>query len=99
MVTMSLKFEHLVVITTTQALFYRHGSWSAPASVDLKAPITLVQQAKACVVLVDRTGVVSVYNYDGRIISNPKVNGLTAASLTSELLAVNDETLVMRDPK
>jgi intraflagellar transport protein 80 len=98
MVTMSLKFDHLVVITTTQALFYRHGSWSAPATVDLKAPVTLVQQAKACVVLVDRAGGVSVYNYDGRLVSTPKLNGL-GATVISELLTVNDETMVIRDPK
>lgn len=99
MVTMSLKFDHLVVITTTQALFYRQGSWTAPASIDLRTPVALVQQAKQCVALVDRTGDVNVYNYEGRLMATPKVNGLNPGSLTAELLALNDETLVIRDPK
>eukprot|EP00730_Choanoeca_flexa_P000017 TRINITY_DN10005_c0_g2_i4.p1 TRINITY_DN10005_c0_g2~~TRINITY_DN10005_c0_g2_i4.p1 ORF type:complete len:763 (+),score=166.92 TRINITY_DN10005_c0_g2_i4:103-2391(+) len=99
MVTMSLRFDHLVVITTTQALLYRREAWTSPASVELRSPIAFVQQSKQCIVLVDRAGTVSVYNYDGRLVSSPKIQGLNAGSCTAEHLSINDETLVIRDPK
>jgi intraflagellar transport protein 80 len=53
---MALAFGHLVVITASQCLSYRIGSWTSPSTMELKAPVGLVKQAQNCFLLVDRNG-------------------------------------------
>lgn len=63
LVTMSLKFEKLVVMTTNQCLLFSNNNWSSPATVDMRSGVIahLVVQAEDTVLVVDQAGAISVF--------------------------------------
>ena len=96
---MSLNFNHLVVITSSQCLIYRSNNWTTPVTIELRCPVVLIIQAANCFALVDRVGKLTAYNYDSRLLCSPKIPGAVAASFTAATVTLTNDTLIVRDPK
>mmetsp|Transcript_12473 Transcript_12473/g.33372 ORF Transcript_12473/g.33372 Transcript_12473/m.33372 type:complete len:742 (-) Transcript_12473:178-2403(-) len=101
-VKMSLGFGYLLVITAAQCHIYSVNNWNTPHIFDLKAGGNVILQAERFFSIIDNISGITVYNYEGKIMSNPRVQGVRPeflnernVSLSNDCVAVIDKT----DPK
>ena len=85
-IKVSLEFNHMIVITTSQCFIYKTNNWTAPHSFDLKqANISLILQSDRQFILIDSTNV-GLYSYEGRLMLNIKWVGMRIDSLTADTI-------------
>ncbi|PAV78488.1 hypothetical protein WR25_09547 isoform B [Diploscapter pachys] len=93
----SILYDYLVVITTSQMYIYSSKNWNTPSIVELQdKSVSMIVQCDKIFLLSDGNSVL-VYNYDGRQLSDikPPGNGLglinnRIADLANDCLAVRD---------
>lgn len=99
-VMMEIGFEHLVCATPTQCFVYRVGAWNTPQVLDLRAPPTLLLLSERGFLLADSgqgAQGLAVYNYEGRVLSNPRFSGLQAELLNASRASLAPESLAVVD--
>lgn len=96
-INLALGFEHLVVTTTTQCYVYSTQNWQVPHIFDIRESASLIVQSGKAFALVDINTGVQVFNYDGRMISNPKFSGLRVEFLSKRLLSLSDDVVAVVD--
>lgn len=74
-INMSIGWNNLVVSTANQCYVYDFSNWNTPHIFDLKDSVTFITQCAKFFCLVENTQGLMVYNYDGKMISNPKIAG------------------------
>lgn len=74
-INMSIGFNNLVVTTANQCYIYDFSNWNTPHIFDLKDSVTFILQTSKFFCLVENTQGLMLYNYDGKLISNPKIAG------------------------
>ena len=74
-VELALGWGHLVVATTTQCFIYSTTNWHTPHIFDLRASAQLIVLAESYFAMMDGVAL-TVYSYEGRVVSNPRFNGL-----------------------
>ncbi len=94
-IKMSLGFHHLIVATATQCYIYNTTTWSSPVIFDLKDTVNLIVQAERCFLTVDNFSGMQVYNYEGRIMSNPKFGGLRTEFLSHQTISLSNDFLAI----
>jgi len=72
---MSLRYNHLVVVTPTQCHIYNTENWGSPQVFDSKETVTMIIQSPNYFALVDVVQGILTYNYDGRSVSVTKIPG------------------------
>ncbi|XP_034936884.1 intraflagellar transport protein 80 homolog isoform X2 [Chelonus insularis] len=96
-VHLEFAFDHLVVITTNQCHIYSSTNWNTPVIFDLKnSSISAVILAEKHFLLIDWNSM-TLYNYQGRLLSVPKWRGMTQEPLYPPCIALCSDTLVVRD--
>jgi intraflagellar transport protein 80 len=85
-IKISIQFNHLIVITTSQCFIYKTSNWTAPHHFDLKETnVTLVLQSYKHFLLIDIANV-GLYSYEGRLLLNLKWVGMRIEALNKESL-------------
>jgi intraflagellar transport protein 80 len=85
-IKISIQFNHLIVITTSQCFIYKTSNWTAPHHFDLKETnVTLVLQSDKHFLLIDIANV-GLYSYEGRLLLNVKWVGMRIEALNKESL-------------
>ncbi len=97
-VNMSMKHSHLVVCTTTQCYVYNVMNWSSPFVFDVKDTIYLIVQGAKYFALIDASQNFIIYNYEGKLVSTPKFQGLRVEFLNRRHLSISSDVLAMIDP-
>lgn len=97
-VNMSMKHNHLIVCTTTQCYVYNVMNWTSPFVFDVKDTIYLIIQGAKYFALIDASQNFIVYNYEGKIISTPKYQGLRVEFLNKRHLSLSSDVLALIDP-
>ncbi|KAG8035853.1 hypothetical protein G9C98_002979 [Cotesia typhae] len=97
-VHMELAFNHLVVVTTNQCHIYSSTNWNTPVIFNLKnSTISAVILAEKHFLLIE-WNVMTLYSYQGRLLSIPKWKGMTPDEpLYPPCIALCSDTLVLRD--
>ncbi|XP_057339351.1 intraflagellar transport protein 80 homolog [Microplitis mediator] len=97
-VHMELGFNHLVVVTTNQCHIYSSTNWNTPIIFDLKnSTISAIILAEKHFLLIE-WNVMTLYSYQGRLLSVPKWKGITQDErLYPPCIALCSDTLVLRD--
>ncbi|KAK0160104.1 hypothetical protein PV328_007545 [Microctonus aethiopoides] len=96
-VHLEFSFNHLVVVTPSQCHIYSTNNWNTPAIFDLKnSTISGILLAERHFLLIE-WNVVTLYSYQGRILSVPKWKGMTQEPLYSPCITLSSDTLVIRD--
>jgi intraflagellar transport protein 80 len=74
---MSMAFNNLIVTSFSKCYIYLDSNWNTPHIFDIKDKdsVSLIIQSPKLFVLVQIQNGVMIYNYDGRLISNPKISG------------------------
>jgi intraflagellar transport protein 80 len=97
-VNLSLKHGHMVVCTTSQCYVYTVSNWSSPFVFDVKDTIYLIVQGAKYFALIDASQNFHIYNYEGKIISSPKYQGLRVEFLNARHLSLSSDILAVIDP-
>ena len=97
-VNMSMKHNHLVVCTTTQCYVYNVMNWTSPFVFDVKDSIYLIVQGAKYFALIDASQNFIVYNYEGKLISTPKFQGLRVEFLNARHISLSADVLALIDP-
>ncbi|XP_015608210.1 intraflagellar transport protein 80 homolog [Cephus cinctus] len=96
-VQLEFGFDHLVVITPTQCHVYSTNNWNTPAIFDLKnGSVSAVILAEKHFLLVE-WNVVTLYSYQGRLLTVPKWKGMTQEPLYPPCISLCSDSLVIRD--
>ncbi|XP_012280148.1 intraflagellar transport protein 80 homolog [Orussus abietinus] len=89
-------FDHLVVVTPSQCHVYSVTNWNTPAIFDLKNGfVSAVILADKHFLLVE-WNVVTLYNYQGRLLGSPRWKGMTQEPLYPPCISLCSDSLVIR---
>ncbi|KAF5404668.1 Intraflagellar transport protein 80 [Paragonimus heterotremus] len=95
--TASLKYNHLIVATTSQCYIYNTSNFNTPIITDLReSNVTLIAQCQKYFVLIDGANIF-VYTYDARLVCSPKHPALRTDMLHSDGLALCNDTLAVKN--
>jgi len=94
---MSLSTSHLVVITATQCCIYSTSNWNTPHIIEQRGTVSLILQSASHFLMVDTVNGLQVYNYDGRVMSQPRFQGMRADLLSTNNVAYASDTIAMTD--
>ena len=72
---MSIGYGNLVATTASQCYVYNIPNWNTPHIFDLKDSVAFILQSQKYFCLVESTNGLVIHNYEGKIISNPKIAG------------------------
>ena len=72
---MSIGYNDLIVTTANQCYIYNFANWNTPNIFDLKDSVSFILQSPKYFCLIENTNGIMVYNYDGKLVSNPKIAG------------------------
>ena len=93
----SLGFGKLIVATWSQIWVYDIKNLSTPHVFDVKDNINLILQSKNAFVTMDNFSGIQIYNYEGRLTSNPKFSGLRTEFLNSYSVSLSDDIIAIID--
>lgn len=74
-INMSIGYNDLIVTTANQCYIFNFANWNTPNIFDLKDSVTFILQSPKYFCLVESTNGLMIYNYDGKLVSNPKIAG------------------------
>eukprot|EP01116_Phalansterium_solitarium_P006633 TRINITY_DN1896_c0_g1_i2.p1 TRINITY_DN1896_c0_g1~~TRINITY_DN1896_c0_g1_i2.p1 ORF type:complete len:595 (+),score=216.05 TRINITY_DN1896_c0_g1_i2:153-1937(+) len=96
-IKMSLGHGHLIVATSTQCHIFNILTWTQPIVFDLKDVVNLILQCEKHFLTVDNFTGIQVYNYEGRVIGNPKFGGLRTEFLNSSTVSLSNDYIAILD--
>ena len=96
-IKMSLGFNYLVVATATQCCIYNASNWNTPFISDIKETVKLIVQCSKHFLMADSISGIKLYSYEGKMISNPKFQGLRPELLNKENVSLSPDTLAIVD--
>ena len=94
---MALSEHHLVVVTATQCVIFSTTNWSTPHILELRGTVSLILQAPSHFAMVDTVNGLQVLNFDGRLISQPRFQGMQPELLSTLSMADAADTLAIID--
>ena len=94
---MALSEHHLVVVTATQCVIFSTTNWSTPHILELRGTVSLILQAPTHFAMVDTSNGLQVLNFDGRLISQPRFQGMQPELLSTLSMAYAADTLAIID--
>ena len=96
-INFSLGFGHLVVTTASQCYIYSVQNWQSSNRMDIREPASLIVLGGKYFALVDISNGIQVYNYEGKLMSNPKFSGLRVEFLSTGLVSLSGELVAVVD--
>lgn len=93
---MAVGFGYLVVTTSLQCCIYQLQNLNTPHIFDIKDTVNYIQLGDKYFLMVDNVGV-TIYSYEGRVISAPKLVGMRTEVFNSQTLSLSPDCLVMID--
>lgn len=97
---MSMQFGFMIVCTTAQTYIYNVNAqnWTSPYIFDIKDSIYTIVQGVKYFALIDASQNFNIYNYDGKLMSSPKYQGLRIEFLNKRHISLSSDVLALIDP-
>ena len=95
---MSISRTHLVVLTATQCVIYSTTNWNTPHIIELRGTVSLIVQSRDHFAMVDTVNGLQVLNFDGRVLSQPRFQGMRADFLSPLTLGYASDAVALIDP-
>jgi len=73
-------------------------NWTSPFVFDVKDSIYLIVQGAKYFALIDASQNFTIYNYEGKLVSTPKFQGLRVEFLNARHIALSSDVLALIDP-
>ncbi|KAG5460055.1 MAG: hypothetical protein BJ554DRAFT_7943, partial [Olpidium bornovanus] len=105
----SLSFGRLVVATSTQCYVYTDKYLNTPSIMDLTGNSRVITSERETswrtanspdagnFLIVDTVNGIQIFNYDARLVSQPKYSGLRPEFLNAQTMSLTSDTLAVRD--
>ena len=93
---MAVGFGYLVVTTTLQCYIYLLQNLNTPHIFDLKETVNYIQLGEKHMAMVDVNGI-QVFNYEGRIVSAPKFQGMRSEVFNSQTVSMSSDIIAIID--
>jgi len=93
---MAVGFGYLVVTTSLQCCIYLLQNLNTPHIFDLKDTVNYVQLGDKYFLMVDNNGL-TIYSYEGRVISAPKFQGMRPEVFNSQTVSLSPDCTVLID--
>ncbi|XP_039264339.1 intraflagellar transport protein 80 homolog [Styela clava] len=97
-IKVSLGYDHLVVVTSSQCHVYHTTNFNTPVIFDLKeGTVSMITQSEKHFMLTEATGI-TIYSYEGRTVCSPKLPPSVRPSLLSNhILSLSKDAFAIRD--
>lgn len=92
---MSIGYNDLIVTTANQCYIYNFSNWNTPHIFDLKDSVSFILQSQKYFCLIENTNGIMVYNYDGKLVSNPKITGAKFEFMSKKRIALSPDILAV----
>lgn len=96
-VEIGVGFDHLVVSTTSQCFIYSLNNLNTPTIFDIRAPCHFIHLCKSHFLTLDLLSGIQIMNYDGKVISSPKFQGLRVEFVNKDMIALSPDTVAVVD--
>jgi intraflagellar transport protein 80 len=96
-VDFALGYGHLVVCTASQCFVYEAPNYNTPQVFDLRNAVNLLVLSKKSFAIADTVNGVQVYNYEGRLLSSPRFQGLRPEFLSADYLSLSPDVIAILD--
>jgi len=73
-------------------------NWTSPCIFDIKDSVYTIVQGVKYFALIDASQNFNVYNYDGKLLSSPKYQGLRIEFLNKRHISLSSDVLTLIDP-
>jgi len=90
-------YEHLIVTTAGQCYIYSTSNWNTPQIFDLKDSVSIIIQSLKYFCLVESTNGLMIYNYEGKLVSNPKIAGAKFEFLNRKRVTMSNDIVAVID--
>jgi intraflagellar transport protein 80 len=94
-INMSMCYDHLIVTTAGQCYIYSTSNWNTPQIFDLKDSVSIIIQSLKYFCLVESTNGLMIYNYEGKLVSNPKIAGAKCTIVDNAVEFLNRKRVTM----
>lgn len=96
-ILMSLSHAYLILTAPTQCYVYSTSNFNTPCILDLRDTNTsMILQAEKYFLLVEKSSV-SVYTYDGRLITSPRWPNMLCDHITRATISMSSDCVLIRD--
>lgn len=96
-IKVSLGYGFLIVATSTQCHVYNTNNLNTPHIFDLKDTVTLILQAERHFLLLDNSAGIQIITYEGRLVCNPKFQGLRTELLNADMISISNDSVAVLD--
>ncbi|CAD8115923.1 unnamed protein product [Paramecium primaurelia] len=96
-INMSMKYNNLIITTSSHCYIYSFRNWNTPYIFDIRDSVSQICQCANYFCLVEVSSGIMVYNYEGRLISNPKIQGTKFEHLSHKKIAISNDLLALVD--
>jgi len=94
---MSLSSHHLIVITASQCCIYSTSNWNTPHISEQKGNVSLMLQSTTHFAIIDTINGLQILNYDGRVLSQPRFQGMRSEALSVSNVSYSQDMLAIVD--
>lgn len=84
-INMSIGYNNLIAATANHCYIYNIPNWNTPHIFDLKDSVAFVLQSHKNFCLIESTNGIMIHNYEGKLISNPKIAGAKCKTFVMQL--------------
>ncbi|CAG9768961.1 unnamed protein product [Ceutorhynchus assimilis] len=96
-IQMIIRYNNLVITTPGQCYIYSSSNWNTPFIFDLKdGAVIHLELAEKHMLLIEKN-TVGLYNYQGKMISQPKWPNMRLDSIKAPLISLSNDLLAVRD--
>ena len=86
------------MLTATQCVIYSTTNWNTPHIIELRGTVSLIVQSRDHFAMVDTVNGLQVLNFDGRVLSQPRFQGMRADFLSPLTLGYASDAVALIDP-
>ncbi|XP_023711172.2 intraflagellar transport protein 80 homolog isoform X2 [Cryptotermes secundus] len=96
-IKVSLGYNHLVVVTSSQCHIYTTKNWNTPVIFDLReGSVCMLLLAERHFLLVEKSSL-SLYSYEGRLLCSPRWQGMQPETFNPACVSISPDTIAVRD--
>ncbi|ENN80884.1 hypothetical protein HUJ04_005931 [Dendroctonus ponderosae] len=96
-IQLMIKYSNMILTTPTQCYIYTTNNWNTPFIFELKdGAVSHLEMSEKHMLLIEKN-TVSIYNYQGKLIAQPRWPNMRVDSIKAPLISLSDDMLAVRD--
>lgn len=94
-ITMNIGYNNLIATTGNQVYIYNIPNWNTPHIFDLKDSVAFILMSHKYFCLIESTSGIMIYNYEGKLVSNPKIAGAKFEFMSKKKIAISSDIIAV----